>query len=218
MNVADGADATMQALYSAAATQTIADAQFLPVCEPGAAIKKIAWADLKALLGGLYAALSHDHGGSYSAAGHDHDARYAGIAHGHSSQYSSTDHSHGNITSDGRLGSTPNLPLFTAAGGNIAVKSVEAAREALGIVPAVCVFKTLAASGWSGGAQELTDAAITGDCAGDVKISQAAQSEQFLAWCRALPQVTAQAEGSITITCRGTVPEIDIPVMVEVRK
>jgi hypothetical protein len=41
-------------------------------------------------------------------------------------------HSHGNLTSDGKIGSAANLPVFTGTGGIVGTKSVDDALKALG--------------------------------------------------------------------------------------
>ena len=42
-------------------------------------------------------------------------------------------HTHGNITTDGKVGSTANLPMFTSTAGAVGTKSVVDAKTALGI-------------------------------------------------------------------------------------
>ncbi len=78
---------------------------------------------------------------------------------------------------------------------------------------------TLTATGWDGGgSQVLACAAIVrADQPGDLSIAQTATADQFTAWCAAMPQVTGQAIGSLTVTLRGTIPTTDMPVMLEVR-
>lgn len=240
LNITDGADATLPALYAGSDTATILDAEYVPISVSPSSTKKITWANIKSALNGLYAALghnhsgvysdsahdhatvysqiNHDHDGTYSPAAHNHNTSYSALTHYHNSDYSSLSHAHGNLSSDGKIGSTAELPVFTAAGGMISTKTVADAQAALGVAPAVIALKTLTAAGWSGGAQSVTDAAVTAGSPGDIKISHSATAAQFLAWAQALPQVTAQADGSITITARGTVPNLDIPVVLEVRK
>lgn len=85
-------------------------------------------------------------------------------------------------------------------------------------LPSVVQSLTLTASGWSGAAQTLASGVITSATQpGDLFISQSATAEQFAAWAAAQPQVTGQAVGSITVTARGDVPAINIPVTLEVR-
>lgn len=82
----------------------------------------------------------------------------------------------------------------------------------------VVLSKTLAAANWSSAAQTVSDAAIYSATApGDLKISQSASQTERAAWNEAKIFVTAQATGSITVTADGTVPTIDMPVIIEVR-
>ena len=76
---------------------------------------------------------------------------------------------------------------------------------------------TMSASSWSSNTYTISNEAITQSASGDVKISQAATDEEFDAWMDSMMRVTAQSAGSITITARGDVPTIDIPVLLEVR-
>lgn len=84
--------------------------------------------------------------------------------------------------------------------------------------PAVILSKTLTAAAWNSGSQVISDAKINAGSIGDLKISQGASAEQFAAWAACLPQVTSQAAGSITVTARGEVPLVSIPVVLEVRQ
>lgn len=52
---------------------------------------------------------------------------------------------------------------------------------------------------------------------GDLNIAQAATAAEFAAWRTALPQITGQVTGSITVTVRGEKPAMDIPLALEVR-
>ena len=45
----------------------------------------------------------------------------------------SPEHTHGNITYDGKIGSTADLPVFTGTDGNVVVIDVATARRILGI-------------------------------------------------------------------------------------
>lgn len=76
---------------------------------------------------------------------------------------------------------------------------------------------TLTASGWSNGVQNVTVSGVTADSCGDVYIAPNATLAQFNAFNNGFFHLTAQATNSITLTCRGTVPTIDIPIQVEVR-
>lgn len=45
----------------------------------------------------------------------------------------SDEHNHGNLSTDGKIGSTANLPVFTGTGGAVTTKTASAARSALGL-------------------------------------------------------------------------------------
>ena len=74
----------------------------------------------------------------------------------------------------------------------------------------------LLASSWSSGTYQLSSSMISSSAFGRVSISQSATEAQYEAWAKCLPQVTMQTSGSITLTARGTVPIIDIPIDLEV--
>ncbi len=80
--------------------------------------------------------------------------------------------------------------------------------------PSQSITATLTASGWADNAQTLTVFGVTATSNGLLRIAQSATTEQFTAWGAALPRITAQASGSITVTIAGTVPTVDIPVEV----
>lgn len=92
-----------------------------------------------------------------------------------------------------------------------------------GLLPEVYAFKaaqyeyTLTVAGWANGKYVITNSAIKANSPGDIKISQYADGNEFTAFSSSLPQVTAQADGSVTITARGEVPKIPIRVTLEVR-
>ena len=65
----------------------------------------------------------HDHDSDYAADDHNHDLTYSAIAHDHDEDYSADDHVHGNITNDGKIGSTANLPVMTGTAGAVTVGS-----------------------------------------------------------------------------------------------
>lgn len=81
-------------------------------------------------------------------------------------------------------------------------------------LPSHSITATLTSTGWADNAQTLAVAGVTATSNGMLRIAQSAYSEQFTAWGAALPRVTAQAEGSVTVTIAGTVPTVDIPVEV----
>ena len=70
-----------------------------------------------------YSAIAHDHDEDYAAGDHNHDLTYSAIAHDHDEDYSADDHVHGNITNDGKIGSTANLPVMTGTAGAVTVGS-----------------------------------------------------------------------------------------------
>ena len=97
-----------------------------------------------------------------------------------------------------------------AGGVSAAVKGTDYAG------PSVGVSVTLRASGWNANAktQTVSVAGVTATANGSLRIAQSATDEQFAAWGKAQPRVTAQADGSITVKLAGTVPTMDIPVEV----
>lgn len=80
--------------------------------------------------------------------------------------------------------------------------------------PSQSITATLTSTGWADNSQTLTVSGVTATSNGLLRIAQSATTEQFTAWGAALPRITAQAAGSITVTIAGTVPTIDIPVEV----
>lgn len=75
----------------------------------------------------------------------------------------------------------------------------------------------LTAASWVAGKYQIAYEHIAGDSPGDISINQSATIEQYNAWMAAMPQVTAQAPGAITLAARGVAPIINIPVHLEVR-
>ena len=65
--------------------------------------------------------------GTFAEGNHNHDTAYADISHSHTkseitdfpSEMTPSSHTHGDITNDGKLGSTANKPLITTTGGKI---------------------------------------------------------------------------------------------------
>ena len=80
------------------------------------------------------------------------------------------------------------------------------------------VSATLFASNWTGASAPYTyTLAVTGvteSSNGSLRIAQSATDEQFAAWGKAQPRITAQAADTLTVKAAGTVPTIDIPVEV----
>lgn len=95
--------------------------------------------------------------------------------------------------------------------------TVSASDESLCEVPTQTSI-TLSSASWSSSTYTISNAAITSaTVSGDIKIAQSATADQYAAWGAAQPQVTAQSIGGLTLTARGDVPTIDIPVVLEVR-
>lgn len=78
------------------------------------------------------------------------------------------------------------------------------------------VETTLLSSDWEDNRIVLTSATIKENSGGSVNISQTATATQYFAWMYSLPQVVDQASGSITIEAHGEIPDVDIPVLLEV--
>lgn len=80
--------------------------------------------------------------------------------------------------------------------------------------PAQTAQATLLASGWADGVQSLAIGGLSAEGAGAIYPASTATAEQVLAYGAAIPYVTGQAAGSVTITAAGSIPTIDIPVEV----
>lgn len=74
------------------------------------------------------------------------------------------------------------------------------------------VSAALTSSGWSNGTQTLSISNLKSTQNGTIGLSPSATPEQVAAACTAKLRVTAQNNGSITITADGVVPTCDIPV------
>ena len=83
---------------------------------------------------------------------------WANIKTALSGLYATLTHAHGNITTDGKIGSTPNLPVFTGTSGLLETKSIEDAQTLLGItnglLPQIIVTT-------------VSDATVTATCGND---------------------------------------------------
>ena len=79
------------------------------------------------------------------------------------------------------------------------------------------VSATLTAAGWVDGVQTVAVEGVKVTSCGDLYSAPAATADQDKAFNNAQLKVTAQTTGSLTVTCRGTVPAIDLPIEVEVR-
>ena len=73
---------------------------------------------------------------------------------------------------------------------------------------------TLQASGWISGSQSVLVSGVTVDTNGSASLPASITDEQYRAASNACLTVTGQNIGSITITAKGTVPSIDIPIVV----
>lgn len=80
--------------------------------------------------------------------------------------------------------------------------------------PSETVNATLLANAWTNGQQTVSVSAIMADQNGYVTLPQAFSDAQYEAVVAAEMFVTAQANGSITISCRGDTPQIDIPILI----
>lgn len=74
------------------------------------------------------------------------------------------------------------------------------------------VSAALTSSGWSNGTQTLSISNLKSTQNGTIGLSPSATPEQVAVACTAKLRVTAQNNGSITITADGVVPTCDIPV------
>lgn len=80
--------------------------------------------------------------------------------------------------------------------------------------PSETVNATLLASAWVSGQQTVSVAGVMADQNGYVTLPQAFSDAQYEAVVGAEMFVTSQADGSITISCRGDTPQIDIPILI----
>lgn len=106
----------------------------------------------------------------------------------------------------------PTVPAWAKA----ATKPSYTAAEVGAAVPAKQIQITLTSS-WPNGTQTISDDAIQADSPGDIGIAQTATAEEYRVFSGAMLQVTAQAAGSVTLTARGSIPAIAIPVVLEIR-
>ena len=66
------------------------------------------------------------------------------------SDFSASTHVHGNLTNDGKVGSTADLPLFTGTGGVVETKTATNARSAIGAASTVTYTATIPSASWTG--------------------------------------------------------------------
>lgn len=89
-----------------------------------------------------------------------------------------------------------------------------AAEQAAKLNTSQSIAVTLQASAWVDGVQTLTVSGLAANGNGIISVAPSATAEQRAAARSAMLSVTGQAAGELTIAADGTVPEIDIPVVV----
>lgn len=80
--------------------------------------------------------------------------------------------------------------------------------------PSTTVNATLLANAWANGQQTVSVSAVMIEQNGYVTLPQAFSDAQYDAVVAAEMFVTAQSNGSLTISCRGDTPQIDIPILI----
>lgn len=75
---------------------------------------------------------------------------------------------------------------------------------------------TLLAADWTDNAQTLSVAGVLSDSGGDISLDQTASAESVQSAASALMMITSQNDGTVTVTAYGTVPSVDIPVVIRV--
>lgn len=80
--------------------------------------------------------------------------------------------------------------------------------------PSKAESATLLASAWKNGQQTVSVPSIMAEQNGYVSLPQAFSDAQYDAVVAAEMFVTSQTNGSITISCRGDTPQIDIPISI----
>lgn len=80
--------------------------------------------------------------------------------------------------------------------------------------PSNSVFVTLLASAWNGGKQTISVEGLESDQNGVAALPQVFSTDQYEAMVAAEIYVSDQAAGSLTFTCRGESPKIDIPIVI----
>lgn len=108
-------------------------------------------------------------------------------------------------------GKSGGVYTFRCDGGNFLLQG-----GGWGAVPFIA-SATLTAAGWVNGVQSVPVTGVMAASCGDLYSAPAATAEQDKAFNSAQLKVTAQDAGSLTVTCRGAVPTIDLPIEVEVR-
>lgn len=96
--------------------------------------------------------------------------------------------------------------------------SVGYVRDAINKMGSVCVNAILSAANWSNGTQSVDVAGMTEGGNGYVGVQENITKEQMDAICAAQLHVTAQGNGTITVTAFGEEPTVDIPIAVTILK
>lgn len=76
------------------------------------------------------------------------------------------------------------------------------------------IFATLVASDWDNGQQTISVDGLRADQNGIASLPQALSSTQYDAVVDAEMRVSAQSNGSLTISCFADTPKIDIPIVI----
>lgn len=76
---------------------------------------------------------------------------------------------------------------------------------------------TLSSTGWSGNTQVVTVADMAADADGGAFLAMDISDEALSAATAARMRVTGQAANQITVTAKGTVPDVDIPIVVIIK-
>lgn len=125
-------------------------------------------------------------------------------------------HTHGNLSNDGKIGTVPDLPIFTGTGGALATKTAAAARAALVALAAFSPVSITISATWTGTGPYTQDIAVSGVLAWDWRLrlhlakitDDAARKLQekaltCITWCETY-------DGGITLTCRDKLPDVAI--------
>lgn len=76
---------------------------------------------------------------------------------------------------------------------------------------------TLDATKWTNGVQTVAVSGLGADSNASISLPYTATTAQYNAASVAAIEVTAQADEALTFACSGTVPDIDIPIVVVIR-
>lgn len=81
-------------------------------------------------------------------------------------------------------------------------------------LPSNSISTTLSASAWENSQQIIPISGLKANQNGYISLSQTTTKEQYNAAAAAEVVVTSQIEGSITVSCFGEIPQIDIPIVI----